>query len=619
MSFSYITESNIIDRFTESKEWTEKLTAPFAEYDRIGNNKPINLDSKYPAVSDGTAASIKIKTARRVIQQIPTGKVFDSTGNDWLSIVAEYILLYEIIPRMDRTYSLTQRSWIAEENALTVGSQISLMQFINRNGEFTTDFELIYWGDVFFEPGQKSVDGSNFIFIRSWWTESNVDALIAREEENKKAATARKEKYKSEWDIEALKKIRKAIVSKDEKAQTKSEEELGLNPSGIEVVTAFQKGISADFYVFNPTEKVVVRRKPNRDPRGKMPVEQLFCRVDNSNPFGRGIMELIAPMQNVIDSSLQAYLFNRFLSLAPPLQVWNMPNKRSVRYEPDLIIDMGRSEDNRSIKPLSIDTSGIANYKDIYGLNKSQILNLVSSPDTSISAEVGNPGFSRTPAGLKMQKDSMSVDDNHYRKNYEDWINAVFEDAINLYFSERTGNQELQLNDTYYKKLQDLVKEGKLEADKLLPNSKVFIDFDTDTPALRFEIDSSTSKLNSDSDQLDALAQLIDITTKFASSSIITPDIFASIWNAIVSVSGVQDQERFQIDIDTLAGADQDTSDSTAGGAIPSQDQELIINYLRQNNVPDEVIANVIENSSQGATAGDLMAVIQPYLDGASQ
>ena len=69
------------------------------------------------------------------------------------------------------------------------------------------------------------------------------------------------------------------------------------------------------------------------------------------------------------------------------------------------------------IEPLDVSTTAIEKYPDLYGLQKSQLLNLTNSPDTSISAEVGNPGFGKTPQALQQQQAAISVDDNYVRKN----------------------------------------------------------------------------------------------------------------------------------------------------------------------------------------------------------
>ena len=124
----------------------------------------------------------------------------------------------------------------------------------------------------------------------------------------------------------------------------------------------------------------------------------------------------------MLDGDMRAYKFNRALGLAPPLMVFGNIDTSQSFYEADALIEMG-SDPNNNIKPLEVDTTAIREYANIYGLNKSQLLNLFNSGgNTSIGSDVGNPGWGKTPAALKQQKEIMSTDDNYLRKNFESFF-----------------------------------------------------------------------------------------------------------------------------------------------------------------------------------------------------
>lgn len=413
--------------------------------------------------------------------------------------------------------------------------------------------------------------------------------------------------YTSTWDAKALQEVKKNITSKDAEARTRAEEKLGIDSSGIEVVMGFQKGVGAVFYTGCPANEgedgTIVRRKKNKDPRGLPPVDYFYSDVDGSNPFGRSIVEIVGGMQNMIDADMRAYKFNRALGLAPPVLVYGNVDTTQAIYEANALVDMGDDPKNR-IEPLSVDTSAIANYPNIYALNKTQLYALFNSGgDTTVSAEVGNPGFGKTPTALKQQKELMSADDNYIRKNFESFFENWAETAINVYFAEREGVEELQLDRKTADKLRELEKEGKLEDGFVDSNNKVRIDYSSATPALHFRVDASTSKLNGQSEQLEALQLLLQIAATPSLSQIIPQEKLAACWNKIVANSGVEDSEDLTVDLDQFkTPTEAELAEETAGEPVvePDADIEGVVSALRAQGVPDEAIADAIHAVQAG-------------------
>lgn len=634
MIFSYLKEDNLSELYSESKKYTESLTDPFPEFDRIARNRPkANIPKKYPKTTDGTTASIIKQRAKRTVQQIPTGKVIGEDAEAWLPIVAEFIYTNKIIPYANEDYDLIQKSQNVVERGDTFGATATYTPFLNHNGYFCPDMSVIYWADIFLQKGKKSGYSCNFVFLRSWWQPEDIEALIKKEKDLAKSAKERGEVYESTWDLEALDSVKDSVTSKDSKAKTPHEDERSVNANGVEFITGFQEGVGATFFTFVPSSKddkdvAIVRRKQNKDPRGKIPIQWYYGDIDGTNPLGRSIIELVGGLQNLIDTDMQMYQFNRALSLDPPIIKRGGFSKNKIVTAPGVIIDLD-AEANASIDAMEVNTTGITQYPNLYGLQKSQLLNLISSPDTSVSSEVGNPGFSKTDSGVKALQARVSVDDNTRTKNFEAWFENWSECAINLHFAERTGKEELQLDEKTATKLRRLAQEGKFDESKLSENNVIVIDYDTDTPALKFRVDASTSSKKSEGEQLEANIALLErLESSQLLQGIIPPEKIAATWNAIVSASGVEDPENLSIDLEELKKQieEQRIAQEQAAAAqgvnqaaqpVTDPEDEQIANELRSMGVPDSIIADAIDAANRGMPAKNILAGIQTLMIGA--
>jgi hypothetical protein len=460
------------------------------------------------------------------------------------------------------------------EKFLTFGSCPTYAPFVESNGYFCTDLRLPYWGDIFLQPGKLSDADSSYIFLRSWWQTKDIEALISAQ--NKLSESKRT------WDVGALERVKEWVTTKDDKAATPVEREKNINAKGgIELITGFQRGKKAKFYTFHVSSDEVVRTKENNDPRGEIPISFAYGDIDGSNPFGRGIIDLVGSLQNLMDSEMQMYQYNRALQLNPPLLKHGNFSKNKIKFAPNVIIDLGSSPDAK-LEPLQIDTTALANFSNNYGLMKSQMLNLLASPDTSISAEVGNPGFSKTPQGVEASKANLSIDDNYVRKQFETWFERWSETAINLYFAERTGIEVLQLDKKTASALRRLAEEGKFDLNQLSPDNKVRINYSTATEALKFEVDVSTSKTQDETQQLQSLSGLEDLLRKSPLlQGIVPPQKQIALWNAFVRNSGVENPEELSLDDKEMQAAAQQMADKN-----PQARENVVTNY---KDLPEDI------------------------------
>lgn len=541
MAFSYISEDDLLPRFRDAQKFMLPLFEPMDEWERIARNLPHpGIDKSMPKVTDGTLAALIQEQPKRVIQQIPTGKV--KSDDEWLNIVAGFIYEHEILPNANSQAALIQKCWAAISKSLTYGSQPALVQFINRGDYFGTDFTLPYAKDVLLEPGKLSDKDSNVIFLRSWYQPNQIDAIIEKEKMLGDRASERGDNYESGWDLKLLANLKDQIKQKDVNSQSPSERGKQNNKGFIEIVHAFQRGIGATFYSFAPAMDNganIVRRRKNRDPRGVIPIHYLYSNVDLSNPLGRGAVEMSGGMQNLLDSEVQSYQYMRALLMNPPLEVrGNIPSS-TLKYAPNALWKLG-SDPNASVTPAKLETASLNQFPQNYGLIKSQILNLNSSTDTSVSAEVGNPGFSKTDAGVKNQAARLGVSDNYMLKQFEGWFEELSETAINLYFAERSGSQELKLDDDTAGKLE------KVAPGTIHPETNIIrIDYDTETPKLKFEVDATTSSAKDDVAERDRLVELLDLAMKYpALSQVFGDNGIKELANRIVIKTGVEDPEK---------------------------------------------------------------------------
>ena len=283
---------------------------------------------------------------------------------------------------------------------------------------------------------------------------------------------------------------------------------------------------------------------------------------------------------------------------------------------------------------MNVDTTAIREYPNLYGLQKSQMLNLVNSPDTSISAEVGNPGFGKTPQALKTQQAQLSIDDNALRKGFEAFFEEWSETAINLYFAERSGVEKMQLDDETAEKLRTLERDGhNLDGVELDGNNVATIDFSKAQGVLKFKIDASTTKVNSEAAQLDALKTLIQTLDSSQSLNQVVPiKKKLAAWNAIVANSGIDgldelkvtEEEMQEVQTQTaIPATDETAAEETAEQSVedgaqvtenpvePQEDIEpSIVSELRQIGTPEDLIAEVPSMIEKGFTEEEIIASI---------
>lgn len=482
---------------------------PFAEFERIADAEPHpGIDKSMPKVTDGTLANEIDEQPKRVIQQVPTAKV-QQTSDDWLSIVADFIIRTEIIPNDDQIAALIQKCWGLTSKSLTYGSQPAFVQFINKGDYFGTGFSLPYIKDVILEEGKLSDRDSNVIFLKSWFRPSQIRQIIAKEKMLGESATKRGDTYQSGWDVVNLQEILDGHYEQQKDANSKSTEETAKNVNNgyILLVTAFQRGIGANFYTFHPRSKLLVRTKKNPDPRGVIPIHMMYAVMNFKNPYGRGAVKKSGGMQNLLDSEVQSYQYMRALLNNPPLIIkGNIPSS-VIKYAPAAQWRVG-SDPQAGIEPVKLETASLESFPNNYALIKSQIISGFGADDNNSTPAASGAASSKTDTGVAAQQTKLGIADNYVRRQFEAVYEEVLETEINLYFAESDGIRVFTLDAETAEKIRNI--------DPTLVNDKnqIQIDFSKETEKLRVKVDPSSSEEVDDEVRSQALSQAITIANE---------------------------------------------------------------------------------------------------------
>jgi hypothetical protein len=591
MAQAFLTEDNFKELWTASEKYMDDLRRPYDEWERVKNNRPHpKIDPNYPQTTDGTTAAQVRVVPRRSVQQVPYGSVRVG-GDEALEDLANFLLTEEIIPNSDTQDGVLGKSWKAIEDQLTYGHVDSFIFYKADNGYFGTDWRVPYVKDVYLEAGKGSYSECNVVFVKTWYQRTDIQKIIDKEESLASNARKRGEKYSSPWDLKKLKEMiadKKSGGEKENDEKTDAERERNIRTEGFEVIHGFQKGKKAYFYSYTDVEDLgCIKKLKNPDPRGVIPIERMYYECDYSNPEGRGIVELVAPLQNFLDSSLQSYQFIRALLYAPPLLKKGSFNKSQIQYRPNAIIDLG-SDPNSKLEALSVNNPAITNFAQDYGLIKSQILNLFGSDDQSISAEVGNPGFSKTDAGVNARQALIAVNDNFVRKRYEDWISRIFCTQLNLYFQLTQGDRKFPLKEEDVEKLSvhqspyfEIVENELIVHFSLIQDKEI-----------EFEAEASTSKSQDNNETKEKMMEAVETLTKTGLIQYTNPQ---EITKRLLIQIGVEDPEKLMMQDPMMGGemgadpADQQVLQNLINAGYPPEIAQQALMLEKQGYAPEQI------------------------------
>lgn len=526
----------IVEQYKTAHTSMRPLWDNFDEYERIARNKPHPkvIAAKLPTVTDGTLAGVIAAQPKRVIQQVPTGKI-KSIDQPGLAEIVNYIWINEILPNANYNGTPLQKSWIMGRKALTYGCQASYAFFRQSGDYFGVDFSLPYIRDIIFEAGKSYGPDCDVLYMRQWYTESQIKLIIERETKLSLRAKGRGDNYEGKWNVEMLQRALELKRQKDADAATPQEREKGLINKFIEIIHCFQTGVGAKFYSFSPDIEAmpgegstpIVRTDTNPDPRGKMPISFMYADIDLSSALGVGYPEMAGGMQNLLDSEVQAYQFLQLLGLNPPVQMWGTTIKKpTIKYKSGAVWDMG-SDMNSKIEVVDIATKAMESFAVNYGMIKSQILNLTPQSQANIASEAGN-SQSKTNNGVAQIDKNMGFEDNYVRKMYETWWETNSETMLNIHFARAQGTREVQLTAQFLKSQPNFSAQagenGDMPGVSFIPaaplaegdplEGKAKVDYSAIKTKIRWQVDPTSSQVPDDETQAADLDNLIQEVNK---------------------------------------------------------------------------------------------------------
>lgn len=504
MSFSYIKPDDLKQEYERSNHAMQGYFTDFPEYERIASAEPKNVREGNPDVTDATTASFIETRPKSIVQKNPSGHVVLDNGNTDLADKMSEMVDTVILPNATTGGSVKTKCLTVVRNMLIYGAQPALCFIRNDDNYFGADFMTVDIRDVFLEPGKTNASDCNYIFLDTWYTKADIDSIIYTEKE-----LAKDKDYKSSWDLRKLAEMRNKTTAKTDdniySAANKSAEDAEF----IKLVCAFQKGVGGTFYTFDPDTGEIIREWENLDPRGKIPIIYAYYDPDGKNPLGLSAIRLTRRLQDMLDTHFQNYQFQVGLKSAPPTKIRGNVNTESIVYEPYAVWDLGVDQ-NADASVVQTDNTLINTFPTTQGILKSNILNITNNGDTSVSAEVGNPGFSKTSAGVNAQQERIDIADNYLRGQFEEWFGEVLETMVNLHIAAHFQTEEDQVVP-----LSSRYIENKKDKDPAFDKTKETINYEEFKGVLaKFKVDASSSKLDNDREQLDTLNTLLETRIK---------------------------------------------------------------------------------------------------------
>jgi len=263
--------------------------------------------------------------------------------------------------------------------------------------------------------------------------------------------------------------------------------------------------------MYHASTDKAVREWTNPDPTGDTSIHFLYCYQDLINPYGIGIVKLAGGTQNVLDYMRQSDVLATQLGLRPP--IWVKGNDSDVDvdsfvYTQDAIWYGGQAE----IERMELSNGIYQQLPDRMAMYKTSLNQLIPVGDTSISAGAGDPQYSKTPAGVKFQAASLSIDDEDFKDNLYMTYEAVAKSMINTHFANMEGSDILKLSDDDRERLVNAGFDWPQAEDGSMGNELEIV-WDDVRANFDFEVDPEVDKAKDDAQKLEGLMRVAELIT----------------------------------------------------------------------------------------------------------
>lgn len=510
----YLSKDELQESYTEAEKKALDWYKGFDEYERIANNKlSKKLGKNMPRVNDGSLAASLLETPMLVLPSMQPGK-FISQGQKkpWLNEIVNIIWRDKIVPNATTQATFFDKEQMALYRALKYGAQPRYNFFVSSERYTGSDWSLPYIRNVKLEPGKFSVDDCDYVFLDIYYTKHQLKNIIEQQKDEIKRAKAEGRKPDTTWNVDALKRLADmGMTSKEMEEQNINEREKQISASGIKVTACFQRGIGAPFYLFSKhlPDKECLREWKNPDPTGDLPITMQYCYETLESPIGIGRVELAGPTQNVLDYMTQAHVLATQIGLQPPKKLSgaiDQTNLNSLTFTPDAIWQTGTAD----VDIVQTATSVYSQFPANFGLYKAQLQNLQGRTDGSVSSESGDPGFSKTQAGVKMQESRTNAQDNYLRNKADTAAAKMAEKMMNVHMANMSGADILDIAE---EDLEKLTKAGYFDDNPETPEpslTELPVIYEELADTFKFEFDP---RPEADEDDKNRWVELINIAT----------------------------------------------------------------------------------------------------------
>jgi hypothetical protein len=482
--FPYTAEQ-LRQKLDDSQDFMDKVTSGFAERnERMFHRKPAvnpNGQMEYAELVDNTLPSYLENMPKNVIQKMPSFTVDAHTRNKAEDLVYEFIAK-KIILRTgsSKGYSLLQKQWIELRGAAAFGACAVYLPFENDHGEYTVGEEPIYWGDLYPEAYANNINSTNFTQFRNLKTEG--DLLKIKE--------GLGDEVGGTWIPEGIDTVlahgtgnATGGESQNYKAQMN-----GLPNGMYELFKYVDDNWVVDWH---PGSGTILRVVPNLS--GRRRVIGLYSDYDGSSIMGRSLVDMAYGAQQALTSLLRNFVYTSDYNTDPAKLV-----KGQALNEENFNLSKGNTmflaDEEGSMDLLTIDTTTLQNFPALYQLLMGVLLKSLPSSNQTLPAGSGDPTQSKTQAGVNSQDVKADIENNYYRKNYEQYFEMSLENKVNIYLSEVKAIAEandavvsLTVDDEYA----NLIRE--IDPNFIDENNKVRLDL-TDVNGVNISVDFESTR-----------------------------------------------------------------------------------------------------------------------------
>ncbi len=466
---TYLDEKELLPSYTAAVEEARKHTDRFDEYDRLAANgiRP-NLPKNYPEVNDGTLSSMLDENVKRVFQKLYSGKFSAYDRSDaWFDELVNVLWTRYIIPGANTDADFFTKFWNLMYRAEKYGSNPFFCFFSTRDDYTGGDWVIDNPRDVYLEPGKVSADSSNYLWRNSYMTKLDLQNLIEQAQaENADAAKTKRDSFNT-WDVELLQQyVNAGPGGKDDQNKNRTEKQRQIQSPYFTFATAYHKGFNAPFLTIIPSMTgQVVRTRENENPSGATPIGFAYHTQDLESPYGRGLVQKAGHTQNVLDYFKAADVLATQMGVEPPTKIKGSEQsltgfvESSIIYAPRQKWRVGNGDAN----PVDLSNGVYDQLQSRMSNYKTDLMNQLGIFDTSVSSTVGNPQFSKTPAGVANLNTRTNVNDNFFSRSGAAAFKQLAERLMNIHLANMEGTEPYGLLEDEVERLQ---KAGWAEASK---------------------------------------------------------------------------------------------------------------------------------------------------------